>query len=120
MNIEDMQRNARDASALLTAMSNERRLMILCQLLQGECSVGDLQPLLGVSQSALSQHLAKLRKDGLVHTRRQSQTIHYSLASDKAHDLIEALYSIYCQPKPQEPPQLQESVPTSIQTDTQD
>jgi DNA-binding transcriptional ArsR family regulator len=96
MNIKDMQRNAREASSLLNALSNERRLMILCQLAEGEKSVGQLQPLLGLSQSALSQHLARLRKDGLVHTRRDSQTIYYTLASKEAHRLIDALYGIYC------------------------
>jgi DNA-binding transcriptional ArsR family regulator len=70
--------------------------MILCQLSQGEKSVGQLQPLLALSQSALSQHLARLRKDGLVRTRRDSQTIYYTLASKEAHQLIDALYGIYC------------------------
>ena len=66
-NIEDMQRNARRASTLLRAMSNERRLLILCYLASGERSVGELEELVGLSQSALSQHLARLRRDSFVH-----------------------------------------------------
>ncbi len=96
MNLEDLQANARRASALLKAMSNERRLMILCQLAEGEKSVGALQALVGLSQSALSQHLARLRRDNLVKTRRSAQTIFYSLANADAHTVMEALYRLYC------------------------
>ncbi len=98
MNVQDLKRNARDACGLLSALSNERRLMILCQLVDGEKSVGELQPSIGLSQSALSQHLARLRRDGLVRTRRRSQTIFYSLASVEAGRIIEALYELYCRP----------------------
>ena len=75
MEIENIQANARRASTLLKAMSNEHRLMILCQLQNGERSVGELERLVGLSQSALSQHLARLRRDQLVRTRRVAQTI---------------------------------------------
>ncbi len=91
-----MQENARRASALLKAMSNEHRLMILCQLLHGERSVGELERLIGLSQSALSQHLARLRRDDLVRTRRQAQTIFYSLHGDEASAVISTLYGLYC------------------------
>ena len=94
--IERLQKSARRASALLKAMSNEHRLLILCQLLHGECSVGELERLIGLSQSALSQHLARLRRDNLVQTRRSAQTIYYSLAGDEASTIIKTLYELYC------------------------
>ncbi|MCW9033430.1 MAG: metalloregulator ArsR/SmtB family transcription factor [Alphaproteobacteria bacterium] len=95
-NLADMQKNAQRASNLLKAMSNEHRLMVLCQLLHGERSVGELEEIIGLSQSALSQHLARLRKDDLVQTRRSAQTIYYSLEGEEAKRVIETLYSLYC------------------------
>ena len=92
-----MDRAADQASALLRSLGNGTRLMILCHLVQGERSVGALQALLGIEQSPLSQHLARLRKDGLVATRREAQTIHYRIASDEATRLIETLYGLYCE-----------------------
>lgn len=94
----EMRENAEEASRLLKAMSNERRLMILCHLVAGEKSVGQLEQLVGLSQSALSQHLARLRKDGFVRTRREAQTIYYSLKGDEARTIIEALHALYCAP----------------------
>jgi len=79
-------------------MANRYRLMILCQLHQGEKSVTTLQGGVGLSQSALSQHLARLREDGLVKTRRESQTIFYSLATPNVSELIALLYRLYCGP----------------------
>lgn len=96
MELEKMQENARKASALLKAMSNDYRLMILCQLLPGEKSVGQIERLIGLSQSALSQHLARLRRDKLVRTRRVAQTIYYSLAGTEASAIISTLYGLYC------------------------
>jgi DNA-binding transcriptional ArsR family regulator len=81
MDTGTLQVKAREASALLKAMGNERRLLILCQLAGGEKSVGELEDAIDLSQSALSQHLARLRKDGLVRTRRKAQTIYYSIDS---------------------------------------
>lgn len=100
MKLEQLQGSARCASALLKAMSNEHRLMILCQLAEGEKSVGALQGLVGLSQSALSQHLARLRRAKLVKTRRRAQTIYYSLAGAQARTVMEALYDLYCAPTP--------------------
>lgn len=100
MDIEDLKRNAERASELLKAMSNEKRLMILCYLAQGEKAVGEMEQLIGLSQSALSQHLARLRRDGLVQTRRSSQTIYYSLAGGEASAVMKTLHSIYCSDKP--------------------
>ncbi|HFD17099.1 MAG TPA: ArsR family transcriptional regulator [Rhodospirillales bacterium] len=91
-----LQASAREASRLLKALSNENRLLIMCQLVGGERSVGELVRLIGLSQSALSQHLAKLRHESLVRTRRDAQTIYYSLASPEAEAVIATLYDLYC------------------------
>ncbi len=98
MDRSELERNARKASALLKAMSNERRLLVLCHLAQGEKSVGELEDLIGLSQSALSQHLARLRRDRLVDTRRSAQTIFYALAGREAGAIMETLYRLYCEP----------------------
>ena len=86
------------AEALLKAVANRNRLIILCELLNGERSVGALQDAVGLSQSALSQHLARLRADELVTTRRELQAIFYALASDNVARLIGLLYELYCAP----------------------
>ncbi|MDP6574100.1 MAG: metalloregulator ArsR/SmtB family transcription factor [Rhodospirillales bacterium] len=96
MNVERIQENALRASTLLKAMSNQHRLLILCQLVVGEKCVSDLEEIVGLSQSALSQHLARLRRDNLVKTRRAAQTIYYSLNGEEATAVIETLYSLYC------------------------
>ena len=90
------------AAVLLRALANERRLLILCQLGEGELSVGALQERLDVSQSVLSQHLAVLRDEGVVATRRQSQTIFYRIANPAAVQLIATLAAIYCPTKSKE------------------
>ncbi len=91
-----MEQNAPQAVTLLKAMANERRLFILCYLLEGELSVGVMSEKVGLSQSALSQHLAWLRRDGLVKTRKEAQTVYYSLKSDEARKIMETLHSLYC------------------------
>lgn len=96
MNTADLKENALKASTLLKAMSNERRLLILCSLAEGELSVGQMERLIDLSQSALSQHLARLRHDGLVATRRDAQTIYYSLKGDEARSVIQTLHDLYC------------------------
>ena len=102
--IETMRVHAPKAAGLMNALGNENRLMILCSLAGGERSVGQLNELVPLSQSALSQQLAKLRQQGLVETRRSSQTIYYSLASGPARQVIELLHSIYCtRPEPGAP-----------------
>lgn len=93
-----MRTHAGEASRLLKALANENRLMILCRLAEGEVSVGALAENVDLSQSALSQHLALLRRDGLVCTRRKAQTIFYSLSGDEASRVIEVLHSLYCAP----------------------
>ena len=82
MDANQLQRRAHEASELLKALGNAHRLMILCQLVEGEKSVGELVRSIGLSQSALSQHLARLRRDGIVNTRRSAQTIYYSLEDE--------------------------------------
>jgi len=99
MQLEELAPRAAEAEAFLKAMANRYRLMILCQLHQGEKSVTTLQGGVGLSQSALSQHLARLREDGLVKTRRESQTIYYSLATPNVSELIALLYRLYCGPE---------------------
>jgi DNA-binding transcriptional ArsR family regulator len=98
MSIEDLAAKAAEATRLLKLLANERRLMVLCQLQQGEMTVGALARQVGLSQSALSQHLARLRRDGLVTTRRERQTIHYRLADPAAAKVIGVLYELYCSP----------------------
>ncbi len=90
--------SAAEAARLLRALGNERRLMILCQLTDGERSVGELLPLVGLSQSALSQHLAVLREEGLVATRRESQTIWYRISDPAAIKVVATLAEIFCPP----------------------
>ncbi len=88
--------SAAAAAQLLRALANERRLMILCQLTGGERSVGELLPCIGISQSALSQHLAVLRKDGLVTTRREGLSIRYRISNPAAAQVMTTLAAIFC------------------------
>jgi ArsR family transcriptional regulator len=97
--IAEFQASAAVAAKLLRALGNERRLMILCQLTEGERSVGELQPRVGLSQSALSQHLAVLRDEGVVATRRDAQTIWYRFADPAAMKVVATLAEIFCPPK---------------------
>ena len=91
-----MAAHADEAAALLKALAHPARLLVLCQLVEGESSVGDLQPITGLSMSALSQHLALLREMGLVSTRRESQSIYYALAEGPAPLVLEALHAAFC------------------------
>jgi DNA-binding transcriptional ArsR family regulator len=93
---EEMQAHAADAASLMRAFGNESRLMILCTLAEGERSVGELNEIIPLSQSALSQQLARLRREGLVTTRRESQVIHYSLCEGPADRVINVLHDIFC------------------------
>ncbi len=91
--LHDMASNACD---LLKAMANEWRLMILCQLAESEKTVSELQGLLGLSQSALSQHLAILRREKIVRSRKHAQSVSYSLAGDEATRVMESLHDVFC------------------------
>lgn len=94
--LDELRKHADEATALLKALSNSNRLLILCTLTGGEMSVSELHAKFGLSQSALSQQLAILRNEGLVQTRRQSQSIYYSLAPSKSLRIIETLKNLYC------------------------
>jgi len=93
-----LNRKASEAAVLLGSMANPKRLLVLCNLLDGERPVGVLARIVGLSPAALSQHLAKMRALQLVSTRRVAQTIYYSLASVEVRQLLQTLYSIYCAP----------------------
>jgi ArsR family transcriptional regulator len=94
--LKTMRRRAGEAADLLRALSHEARLRVLCDLVEDEKSAGELVASSGLSQSALSQHLAKLREEGLVATRREGQTIYYRLKDANAARVLNTLYEIYC------------------------
>ena len=92
-----LEEKAAEVAGVLRVLANEKRLLILCLLIEeGEISVTPLAERVGLSQSALSQHLARLREDGLVATRRESQVLYYRVADDSVRRLLEHLYEIYC------------------------
>ena len=98
MNIADLEPKAEEAAALLAAMANPKRLLILCNLVGRELNVGELAERVGLAQSPLSQHLARLRSLGLVAPRREGQQVLYRLASDEVERILATLYAIYCGP----------------------
>ena len=102
----ELQRSARRAAPLLKAMSNPSRLVILCQLAEGERSVGELEDEVGLSQSGISQHLAILRREHVVATRRDKQTVFYSLASAEVMALMATLHEAFCKPSKAARPRL--------------
>jgi DNA-binding transcriptional ArsR family regulator len=99
MDIELMQANAAQASALLKSLSNPSRLLVLCALVTREHTAGELEQLTGISQSAISQHLARLRDDDMVDTRRDAQRIFYSLKNQAVRAVLETLHGLYCPDK---------------------
>jgi DNA-binding transcriptional ArsR family regulator len=94
--LDDMESHAEDAARLLRSLANPNRLMLLCALTKGELSVSALNDCVPLSQSALSQHLAVMREEGLVATRRESQTIYYSVVAGPALQVLEVLYTAFC------------------------
>lgn len=98
MNPDVMRERADEATSLLKALASRNRLMILCQLVEGERSVGDLALLLDLRDTVVSQHLGLLRRDGLVAPRRDGQTIYYSLHGEEVGKVLQTLYEIYCAP----------------------
>jgi ArsR family transcriptional regulator, virulence genes transcriptional regulator len=98
MTAAELHANADRASTVLKAMSNARRLHVLFHIAEAERSVGELERMVGLSQSALSQHLARLRRDGLVRTRRSAQTVFYSLNGPEVPGIIAALRTLYAPP----------------------
>src|SRR5210317_416545 len=97
IDLDQMAQSADRASALMKTLGHRDRLMILCHLADGEKSVGQIADLLEISQSPLSQHLSRMRKEGLVNTRREAQTIYYSLKSGEASRIVEVLYELFCE-----------------------
>lgn len=95
MDLGLLQQQSEKASGLLKALANEKRLVIVCILCNGEKNVGELEQVVGLSQSALSQHLARLRRDGIVETRREAQTIYYSIKDPAVPMLLECLNDVY-------------------------
>jgi len=93
---DEMKSHAAEAAALLKELANPSRLLILCQLIGGEKSVGELCRSIELSQSAVSQHLARLREAGLVDTEKRGQMVYYRLCNMEAHALLSTLYLIYC------------------------
>lgn len=98
MNMQELKASSAEAEDLLKALANSHRLMILCELKDGERSVSALEQVVPLAQSALSQHLAKLREGGFVTTRREAQTIYYSLSDARVARLIEVLHELFCAP----------------------
>jgi DNA-binding transcriptional ArsR family regulator len=96
MNMQELAASSTEAEELLKALANSHRLMILCELKDGERSVSALERVVPLAQSALSQHLAKLREGGIVTTRREAQTIYYSLSDQRVARLIEVLHELFC------------------------
>lgn len=93
---DELKGNASQAVALLKALSHECRLIILCHLVNGEMSVSELNETVPLSQSALSQHLARLRNDGIVAVRKEAQTVYYRIANDNVQEVINLLFKLYC------------------------
>jgi len=96
LSLKDMQKAADQACRLLKVMSNPDRLMILCQLSQGEMRVGELEEALGIVQPTLSQQLTVLRDEALVSTRREGKNIYYQLSSPQALALMQVMYAQFC------------------------
>lgn len=94
--LERMQANAEQAEALLKSLGNAKRLMLLCHLLQGERHVSELEGLVGLSQSALSQHLARLREQAIVACRKEGTTVYYRLHNPAVKELLALLHRLYC------------------------
>ena len=99
MDLVEFEKKANEVAGILRALANERRLMILCQLVEyGEATVGSLVDAVGISQSALSQHLAKMRDEGIVAFRRDAQTIWYRIADARIEQLFATLHRLFCKP----------------------
>lgn len=99
VSLADMQPRAEQAAAMLSAMANPKRLIVLCSLVEKERSVGELAELVDLSDAALSQHLSKMRALNLVRARRDGQMIYYSLASDDVRAVLETLHRRFCAPE---------------------
>ena len=99
IDVGQLSTNAEQAEKLLKILANRNRLMLLCHLVDGERTAGELEELVGLSQSALSQHLGRLRKEGIIKNRREAQRLYYSLKDEKAKQILVTMYELYCSPK---------------------
>lgn len=102
IDIDAMQKRANEATSLLSAMCNEKRLMILCQLIDSERTVNELAKLVGAPQPTVSQHLGLLRRERLINVRQDGRTRFYSLAGNEAREILGTLQSLYCEPTSKE------------------
>ena len=98
IDIEQLRRSASEACGLLKVLANQDRLLLLCQLTQGEYCVSDLEEMTGIRQPTLSQQLTVLREEEMVNTRREGKQIYYSIASKEAMAVMQMLYELYCKP----------------------
>ena len=98
IDVDAMQMRANEATSLLSAMCNEKRLMILCQLIDGERTVNELAELVGAAQPTVSQHLGLLRREGLINVRHDGRTRFHTLAGNEAREILGTLQSLYCDP----------------------
>ncbi|WP_290653554.1 metalloregulator ArsR/SmtB family transcription factor [Aquisalimonas sp.] len=96
LDLEQMRRSADEATSVLHVLAHKDRLLLLCQLSQGEMSVGELEECLEIRQPGLSQHLGVLRREGLVQTRREGKYIHYRVADERVLAVLQTLYEQYC------------------------
>ena len=96
LNVNEMRKNVENSSAFLKLLSNPTRLMILCNLIESERCVGDLEKDLNISQSALSQHLSKMRDKGIVKSEKQGQHVFYSISDSDVEVIINVLYKLFC------------------------
>src|SRR5690554_4866184 len=96
ISIEQMQKNASAAEKLLKSLGNGHRLMVLCHLVSGEKSVGEIEQQLELSRSSLSQHLGRLRNQGIVASRKEGTTVYYRIVDEKSLRVLECLYDVFC------------------------
>ncbi len=95
-NVDAMMESAKEATDFLKALAHEGRLMILCRLVEGECSVAEFETMLSARQAAVSQQLTRLRLEGLVKTRREGKTVYYSIADERVERMIGHIYDMFC------------------------
>ena len=95
-NIDAMMDSAKEATDFLKALAHEGRLMILCRLVEGECSVAEFEAMLSARQAAVSQQLTRLRLEGLVKTRRDGKTMYYSIADERVSAMVGHIYKMFC------------------------
>jgi len=96
LNVSEMRRNAESSAAFLKLLANPSRLLVLCNLIEGERCVGDLEKDLDISQSALSQHLSKMRDEGIVKADKQGQHVFYSISDSNVVEILNVLYDLFC------------------------